>query len=227
MQFTQPWAANPNPVGLQQQQKKICSWQGFRSAVFRQGHPRMKCHACTNFIQSFSNNWTYKKIIRTGLSEPYAFSANNTSKKQWPQGCCTGKAALSWCAEISGESSYPFFVTALYYQLGETIVFTLWQSLRFQIWCSRLRYSSHTQKGDPYHTNFQMMMLFLIWIPFRIFEEGENTLLNCKSGVSIPPRVVENGGPCKRHRGQLRESCLENHQRTGAKHSIPRCLSRP
>ena len=29
----------------------------------------------------------------------------------------------------------------------------------------------------------------------RLFEEGENTLLNCKAGVSQPPRVVKNGEP--------------------------------
>ena len=56
-------------------------------------------------------------------------STNKTSiwsKPQWPPGCCTSKAAPSWCAEVSGETWLRFLcATALYSQLGVAFLFTV------------------------------------------------------------------------------------------------------
>ena len=67
------------------------------SAMFASSHWRSS-HSPTVGLQK-----KYKKI-HFGFCELSAFSADKTSKKQWPSGCCTSKTALSWCAEVTAES---------------------------------------------------------------------------------------------------------------------------
>ena len=124
--------------------------------------------------------------------------------KQWPLGCCTSRESTDWCAEILTGGTGDFLQEHLesdslcVYCCIISLVPNLMSTqsclkcshrVALYTWTSKivfLKTCSHT-----YHHAKQQQMDTIQ----NVFEEGENTLLNCKMGLSQPHGVVKNLEP--------------------------------
>ena len=164
----------------------------------------MKCHVCTEVIWQCSPTITpMEKEIQIDFSKFSAFSADKMLifkkffLKQWPSGCCTSKAAPSWCAEISGEI-WDLCTSALLPAWGSLCVYLCTISPVPSLMLFLMLKYSHT-KWEPSHTHtkWEPSHTHTKWepshththktpppYPLEFFVESANRLVNCKMGVS-------------------------------------------
>ena len=84
------------------------------------------------------------------------------------------------------------------------------------IWCSQAMLKYSHNKGESWYISFlKIRTKTKNGSLFKKNYEGENTLLNCNSGVSLPSRAMKNVEPCQHWiRHQFTESCSSSNPLT-------------